>query len=150
MGRKTGSGDMLLGLGAALAAGLGYYLFTKKSPPVEPPPDEPTPADIRLESLVITPTPPIPQTTPWAMTVTVKNYGETAGDIIIHFGYDMGDANSNVGNPMELEAVTVTVPALGTATAQHTGTTAAYGGAWWMWANDGAGDEKRALLTVAA
>jgi hypothetical protein len=141
---------MLLGLGAFLAAGLGYYLLKKKpTTPVEPPPPPP-PADLRIESLVITPASPIPQTTPYLLTATIRNYGETAGDMIVHFGYDMGDANSNVGNPMELEAVTITVPSLGAVTATHAGTTAAYGGAWWMWANDGAGDEKRALLTVAA
>jgi hypothetical protein len=149
MGKKMKSGDMFLGLGAALAAGLGYYLFTKKgTPPVVPPPL--TPADIRLETLVITPTPPIAQATPWQMTALVRNYGETDGVVVIHFGYDMGDANSNVGNPMEFEAVTVPVPGLGQATAVHSGTTAAYGGAWWMWAKDDSGDELRTLLTVSA
>ncbi len=148
MGRK-GSGDVFLGLGAFLAAGLGYYLFTKKSPPVEPPPEK-TPADIRLETLVITPTPPIPQATPWTMTALVRNYGETDGTIVVHLGYDMGDANSNVGNPYEFEAITVPVPGLGSATAVHSGTTAAYGGAWWMWAKDDSGDELRSLLTVVA
>jgi hypothetical protein len=152
MGKKMGIGDMLLGVGSLLAVGLGVYWWKKgaKPPEEEPPPDdEPTPADIRLESLVISPTPPIAQATAWQMTALVKNYGETDGTITIHLGYDRGDANSNVGNPQEFEATTLSVPGLGSASAVHSGTTAAYGGSWWMWAKDDAGNEKRALLTVA-